>query len=89
MEIRDIVVPYIANVTADYVRDKADVKPLLEKQVSSSVKWQQSVERMIADGVDTFIEIGPGKTLSGFMRKISRDVKVINIEKTEDLEKLS
>ena len=71
------------------MRDKADVKPLLEKQVSSSVKWQQSVERMIADGVDTFIEIGPGKTLSGFMRKISRDVKVINIEKTEDLEKLS
>lgn len=89
VEIRDIAVPYIANVTADYVRDKADVKPLLEKQVSSSVKWQQSVERMIADGVDTFIEIGPGKTLSGFMRKISRDVKVINIEKTEDLEKLS
>ena len=88
MEIHDIQIPYIANVTADYVKDKADVKPLLEKQVSSSVKWQQTVERMIADGVDTFIEIGPGKTLSGFMRKISRDVKVINIEKIEDLEKL-
>ena len=89
MEIHDIQVPYIANVTADYVKDKAEVKPLLEKQVSSSVKWQQTVERMIADGVDTFIEIGPGKTLSGFMRKINRDVKVINIEKIEDLEKLS
>ena len=76
-------------MTADYVKDKAEVKPLLEKQVSSSVKWQQTVERMIADGVDTFIEIGPGKTLSGFMRKINRDVKVINIEKIEDLEKLS
>ena len=88
MEIHDIQIPYIANVTADYVKDKADVKPLLEKQVSSSVKWQETVERMIADGVDTFIEIGPGKTLSGFMRKISRDVKVINIEKIEDLEKL-
>ena len=65
-----------------------DVKPLLEKQVSSSVRWQQTIERMLADGVDTFIEIGPGKTLSGFMRKINRDVKVLNVEKVEDLEKL-
>lgn len=88
VEIHDIQIPYIANVTADYVTKKEDVKPLLEKQVSSSVRWQQTIERMIADGVDTFIEIGPGKTLSGFMRKINRDVKVLNIEKVEDLEKL-
>lgn len=86
--IHDIQIPYIANVTADYVAKKEDVKPLLEKQVSSSVKWQQTIERMIADGVDTFVEIGPGKTLSGFMRKINKDVKVLNIEKVEDLEKL-
>ncbi|MCM1252054.1 MAG: ACP S-malonyltransferase [Clostridium sp.] len=86
--IQEIQIPYIANVTADYVTKKEDVKPLLEKQVSSSVKWQQTIERMLADGVDTFIEIGPGKTLSGFMRKINRDVKVLNIEKIEDLEKL-
>lgn len=88
VEIHDIAIPYIANVTADYVTDKGQVKFLLEKQVSSSVRWQQTVERMIADGVDTFIEIGPGKTLSGFMRKINRDMKVINIEKVEDLAKL-
>ena len=87
--IEEIKIPYIANVTADYVTDRAEVKSLLEKQVSSSVKWQQTIERMIADGVDTFVEIGPGKTLSGFMRKISRDVKVINVEKVEDLEKLN
>lgn len=86
--VHEIQVPYIANVTADYVRKMEDVKPLLEKQVSSSVKWQQTIERMLADGVDTFIEIGPGKTLSGFMRKINRDVKVLNVEKVEDLEKL-
>ncbi len=89
VEIHDIRIPYIANVTADYVTDKDDVKPLLRKQVSSSVRWQQSVERMIADGADTFIEIGPGKTLSGFMRKINRDVKVYNVEKVADLEKLN
>ncbi|MDE6943807.1 MAG: [acyl-carrier-protein] S-malonyltransferase, partial [Lachnospiraceae bacterium] len=87
--IEEIKTPYIANVTADYVTDRSEVKALLEKQVSSSVKWQQTIERMIADGVDTFVEIGPGKTLSGFMRKISRDVKVINVEKVEDLEKLN
>lgn len=86
--VHEIQVPYIANVTADYVTRTEDVKPLLEKQVSSSVKWQQTIERMLADGVDTFIEIGPGKTLSGFMRKISRDVKVLNVEKVEDLAKL-
>jgi [acyl-carrier-protein] S-malonyltransferase len=86
--INDIAIPYIANVTADYVKDKAEVKPLLEKQVSSSVRWQQTIERMIADGVDTFVEIGPGKTLSGFMRKINRDMKVYNVEKVEDFEKL-
>lgn len=89
VEIHDIQIPYIANVTADYVKDKSEVKDLLEKQVSSSVKWQQTVERMIADGVDTFVEIGPGKTLSGFMRKINKEMKVYNVEKVEDLEKLS
>lgn len=88
VEIQDIQIPYIANVTADYVTDKSEVKTLLEKQVSSSVKWQQTVERMIADGVDTFVEIGPGKTLSGFMRKINKDMKVCNVEKVEDLSKL-
>ena len=86
VEIHEIQIPYIANVTADYVKKTEDVKPLLKKQVSSSVKWQQTIERMLADGVDTFIEIGPGKTLSGFMRKINRDVKVLNVEKVEDLE---
>lgn len=87
--VHKIQIPYIANVTADYVAREEDVKPLLEKQVSSSVRWQQTIEKMLADGVDTFVEIGPGKTLSGFMRKISRDVTVLNVEKVEDLEKLN
>lgn len=85
----DIRIPYLSNVTADYVMDKEQVKPLLVRQVSSPVRWQQSVERMIADGVDIFVEIGPGKTLSGFMRKINKEVKTLNIVKVEDLEKLS
>lgn len=81
-------IPYVANVTAEYVTDQEAVKGLLERQVYSSVKWQQSVERMLADGVDRFVEIGPGKTLSGFVKKISRDAAVVNVERLADLEKL-
>ncbi|MGN0158854.1 MAG: ACP S-malonyltransferase [Brotaphodocola sp.] len=88
VEVHEPVIPYVANVTAAYVKDAAEVKPLLEKQVSSSVRWQQSVETMLADGVDTFIEIGPGKTLAGFMKKINRTVKVMNIEKLEDVDRV-
>lgn len=89
VDINEPVIPYVPNVTAQYVTEKEAVKDLLKKQVSSSVRWQQSVETMLADGVDTFIEIGPGKTLAGFIKKIKRDVTVLNIEKLEDLEKLS
>lgn len=88
IEIQDPVIPYVANVTADYVNSKETVKSLLAAQVSSSVRWQQTIERLIADGFDRFIEIGPGKTLSGFVRKIDRNVSMINIETMEDLEKL-
>lgn len=77
-------IPYLSNVTADYVTDSEPVKSLLERQVSSPVRWQQSVERMIADGVEEFVEIGPGKTLSGFMRKINREVSVSNIDTMDD-----
>ncbi|MCD7708317.1 MAG: [acyl-carrier-protein] S-malonyltransferase, partial [Clostridiales bacterium] len=80
-------VPYLTNVTGDYVKDQSEVKDLLVRQVSSSVRWQQSVERMIKDGADEFVEIGPGRSLSGFMRKINRDVATYNIDKMEDFEK--
>ena len=87
VELHEPRIPYEANVTAQYVKSAGEVKELLTRQVSSSVRWQQSVEAMIGDGVDTFIEIGPGKTLAGFMRKISRDVKTLNVEKLEDIGK--
>lgn len=88
MKIQDFSIPFVTNVTGEYVTDKAEVKKLLVRQVSSPVRWQQCVETMIQDGVDTFIEIGPGKTLTGFLRKIDRNVRALNIEKTADLEKL-
>lgn len=88
IRLKNPSIPYISNVDALEVTEAAPVKTLLKDQVSSPVCWQQSVEKMIADGVDTFIEIGPGKTLSGFMKKINKDVTCINIEKLADLDKL-
>ncbi len=82
-----LLVPYVTNVTAEEVRDISETKALLAKQVSSPVRWMQSMEYMIREGVDTFVEIGPGKTLAGFMKKIERDVKVYNIASWDDVEK--
>lgn len=87
VEIGEITVPYLANVNADYVTSKEQVKPLLVEQVSSSVRWQQTIEKLIADGVDEFVEIGPGRSLSGFIKKIDRSLNVVNIDKLEDFEK--
>ena len=67
-------IPYVANVNASYVTEQADIQPLLVQQVSNSVRWQQSVEAMVADGVDVFVEIGPGRTLAGFNKKISKEI---------------
>ena len=88
VEFFSLKIPYVTNVTAQYVTDFKETKDLLAKQISSSVRWQQSVEKMLEDGVDTFVEIGPGKTLTGFMKKIAPDAKAYNIQKVEDLELL-
>lgn len=89
VELSPLDVPYVTNVTAQQVTDISQTKELLAEQVSSSVRWQQSMENLIADGVDTFIEIGPGSTLAGFMRKISRDVTVYNVGTWADVEKVA
>ena len=81
----ELKIPYVTNVTGQYVRDTALTRGLLIQQVASGVRWQQSIEAMIADGVDTFVEIGPGRTLTGFLRKINRDVKGYNIRTYEEM----
>lgn len=88
IEISNPQIPYIANVNASYITDSTNVKELLKNQVSMSVRFEQSIRNMIKDGVDTFIEIGPGRTLSGLVRKIDRNLNVININCVEDLNKL-
>lgn len=89
VEIGKLEIPYVTNVTAEYVENEDEIKELLGKQVSSSVRWEQSIRKMIEEGVDTFVEIGPGKTLAGFMRKISRDVSMYNIGTWEDVDKVA
>ncbi|NLK65783.1 MAG: ACP S-malonyltransferase [Tissierellia bacterium] len=69
----------ISNVDTAYYRED-DIAEKLEKQVYNPVRWEACVRKMIADGVNTFVEIGPGKTLSGFIKKIDKNVKAINIE---------
>lgn len=82
---KEMQIPYIANVNAEYVRDTEHIKELLREQVSSSVLWEQTIRKMIADGVDTFVEIGPGKTLAGFMKRIDKEVKTYNVGTIEDV----
>lgn len=80
----------ITNVTGDFINNKDEIKGLLEKQVKSSVKWSKTIEKMIDEGVDTFIEIGPSRTLSSFVKEISRGKKVeVNIFNVEDLNSLN
>lgn len=92
VELKDFEIPYVTNVTAKYVtnENKNEIKEMLKDQVSSSVLWIQSVENMIEQGVDTFVEIGPGKTLTGFIKKIAKavdkEVTTYNVEKYEDVE---
>lgn len=87
--IQNPEIPYVTNVDCSYVTEADRVMDLCETQVSHSVRWQQTIEKLIADGVDTFVEIGPGKTLTGFVKKVNKEVKTINIEKVEDLEVLA
>lgn len=88
VELKNPEIPYVANVNAQIITKVQRIKELLAQQVASSVRFEQSIERLMEEGVTTFIEMGPGKTLSGFVKKINRNVNVIQIEKVEDLEKL-
>lgn len=89
VKIGKIKIPYISNVDAKEVTDPSNIKGLLEKQVASRVRFRESILLLKKLGVTTFVEIGPGKTLAGFVKKIDKDLKVINVEKMEDLAKLT
>jgi len=88
IEFKSFEIPVIKNIDGTPYSESDEMQQILSNHIVSSVRWKESVEYMIANGVDTFIEIGPGKTLSGFVKKINKDVKVYNVENIETFEKL-
>ena len=81
-------IPYVTNVNACEITDASEITELLVRQMYSPVRWMQSMEYMLKSGVDTFVEIGPGKTLEGFLKKINRNAQVHHVSCWEDLEQI-
>ncbi len=89
VDMTELRIPYVTNVTAEIITDIRQTRPLLRDQVVSPVRWQQSMETILAQGFDTFVEIGPGKTLTGFMRKIDKNAVVYQVACLEDVDRLA
>lgn len=87
--IGDLKVPVVTNVEAELNRSKERVKGLLVAQVSSPVRWEESIRRMTEDGIDQVLEIGPGKVLSGLMKRINPNVEIKNLEDLQTLKRIS
>lgn len=86
LELGELKLPVICNVNAGFIKETGEVKDLLYHQVMSGVLWEQTIRNMITFGITQFVEIGPGKTLSGFVRKIDRGLSVHNVENISSLE---
>jgi [acyl-carrier-protein] S-malonyltransferase len=78
--INDLRIPIVNNADAKFLRTASELRPSLIKQISAPLYWEDSINTMVADGYDTFIEIGPGKVLSGLVKRIAKDAKVLNVE---------
>ena len=85
VEFQDLSVPLVANANASVIHAGSDARAALIKQVSSPVRWLESIELLIGKGVTAFVEVGPGKVLSGLIRQISREVKCTNVEDSASL----
>ena len=85
-EIKEPKYKIVSNVTATEYSNTSEIKELLIKQIESPVRWRESVQYMISKGTSIFIEIGPGKVLSGLIKRINKDVKVLNLDKLEDIQ---
>lgn len=87
VELRDCEIPVIPNSNPEVFHSKDTTKELLIKQINSPVRWQETIEKMVEMGIDTIVEIGPKRILSGLIRRIDRNIRVLNIEDTFSLEK--
>jgi [acyl-carrier-protein] S-malonyltransferase len=89
ISVKDLSVPVVTNVEAEPNRSRERVKELLVAQVSSPVRWEESMRRMIDEGIEQVLEIGPGKVLSGLMKRIDSRVETGNLEDLQTLKKLN
>ena len=80
VNISDLRMPIVNNADAMFLRTASELRPALVRQISSPLYWEDSIKNMASNGFDTFIEIGPGKVLSGLVRRIAKDAKVLNVE---------
>jgi len=87
INLKEFDIPLVNNVKATYNKGKEDTLDALVKQVSNPVRWEESIRLLIKDGIDTFIEVGPKKSLGKFIKKISKDVIILNVEDMASLEK--
>ncbi|HBX22390.1 MAG TPA: [acyl-carrier-protein] S-malonyltransferase [Desulfotomaculum sp.] len=88
VEIKDPQIPVVANVNAGYVKTASAVRDALLRQVSGAVMWEQSVKRLIADGHKVFLEVGPGQVLTGLIKKINKEVSLVNLQGELEPEKI-
>ena len=86
VNFHSLKIPVISNVTADYIHDEKEAQELLPKQVMNPVLWEMTIRKMLADGVETFVEIGPGSALRGFIRKIEKKTNLLNVEDSSTLQ---
>jgi [acyl-carrier-protein] S-malonyltransferase len=85
LEFQDLRVPLVTNVDAGANTDGAAARDALLRQVSAPVRWRETVEFLIQEGIELFVEVGPGKTLSGLLRQINRDARSLNVEDAQSL----
>ena len=87
--VYDLKTPVISNVEAEQYPSRNQIKELLVTQVDHPVRWQESMEKMLAAGIEQFLELGPGKVLSGLMKRINRGAAIQSVEKTEQIKELT
>lgn len=87
LEVKQFEIPLVSNVTADFIDNEEMLRRLMGLQVMCPVQWERTIRKMIDFGVDTFVEIGPGRALSGFIRKVDKGLTVLNVEDLKSLEK--
>ena len=88
LNLQDTHIKLISNVTANEIRDVNELKELLVKQIENRVRWREIIINMINSGVNQFIEIGPGKVLSGLVKRINKDVEINSINSEDDIKNL-